>query len=274
MKIRFLAILLACLMVMLTACQPVSGGEGTQPPEPGTTLYYYPPYTYYDYGRDHELTYPSKSIYYCNRYDELVAFLKEEKSREKTFEEWGANWANYLDYVKEVNTPSENDTPLYIPYINGEPAILHPSLSRDGSYHGIRLVSVGVEGSPPYVEYSIDVGGEEPLLISCLCLSEKDFALVDVQTTYDAARSFDPSIPNLDDCDTIPYSDGYYESVFEETIQISGKSVLALYEVMWEWPDLLHFVFDKTLVTIIGPAELLTNRDFIASISLQKAELP
>ena len=54
------------------------------------------------------------------------------------------------------------------------------------------------------------------------------------------------------------------------------KRILDLRVSRWQVPKVeeLHFAFDKTLVIIEGPAELLTNRDFIASISLQKAELP
>lgn len=272
MKIKCIALLLACLLAMLTACQPVNGG--TQPPEPETTLSYYPPAVYYNYGRDHELTYPANAVYSFYRYDELVAFLKEEKNTEKTAEEWGERWTNYLDYVKEVNTPSENDTPLYIPYINGEPAKLHPVRAAVDGYHGIRLNSWFVGFDTPSVEYYIDIGDEEFLTIECLCLSQKDFALVDVQRTYDVVRSFDSEFPDLDDCESKPHSNSYYKAVFEETIQFSGKSVSALYAFRWSFGGVLYIAFDKTLVFITGPDEILTNRDFIASISLQKAELP
>ena len=272
------------LLVVLVSCDTSDVGETTPATEtapaatttPATTLSYYPPAVNYNYGRDHELTYPAKAVYSFYRYDELVAFLKEEKNTEKTAEEWGENWANYLDYVKEVNTPSENGTPLYIPYIYSyrEPAKLHPFRTAGGGYHGIHLISSGFEGYPPYVEYSIDVGGEEPLFIRCLCLSQKDFARVDVQSTVDALRSFDSSIPDLDDYESDPYSYLQYEYFFEETIQFSGKSVSAVYARWVNGPDELHIAFDKTLVTITGPAEYLINRNFIASISLQKAEFP
>ena len=275
-KFWFLLILLLFALTFVSCNLP---GEGetttaTQPPEPGTTLSYYPPAVYYNYGRDHELTYPANAVYSFYRYDELVAFLKEEKNTEKTAEEWGENWANYLDYVKEVNTPSENDTPLYIPYIYREPAKLHPTRSNGGGYHGIHLVSSGAEGYPPYVRYSIDLADEEPLFISCLCLSQKDFARVDVQSTVDALRSFNPLVPDLDDYESDPYSYPQYEYLFEETIQFSGKSVSAVYARPHNGPDELYIAFDKTLVTITGPAEYLINRNFIASISLQKAEFP
>ena len=271
MKIKCIALLLACLLAMLTACQPV--GDGTQPPEPETTLSYYPPKTFYNYGRDHELPYPVKAVYCFNRYEELVSFLKEEKNTEKTVEEWGEDWANYLDYVKEVNTPSENDTPLYIPYINGEPAKLQAT-PFDGGYYGIYFASESAVGSPPYVAYCIDIGREDPLRITCWCLSQKNFAWVDGPRTLDAVRSLEPIFPDLDSYESDSYSDPYYESVFEERIEFSGKRILAVYAFKWEWDDTVWIAFDKTLVTIEGPAELLTNRDFLASISLQKAELP
>ena len=100
---------------------------------------------------------------------------------------------------------------------------------------------------------------------------------MDVQRALDAVRNFDPKFPNLDDCESGSYSDPYiYEFIFEETIQFSGKSISALHISTWQGPrvEKLYFAFDKTLVIIEGSAELLTNRDFIASISLQKAELP
>ena len=54
------------------------------------------------------------------------------------------------------------------------------------------------------------------------------------------------------------------------------KRILDLRVSRWQVPKVeeLYIAFDKTLVTITGPAEVLTDRDFIASISLQKAELP
>ena len=54
------------------------------------------------------------------------------------------------------------------------------------------------------------------------------------------------------------------------------KRILDLRVSRWQVPKVeeLYFAFDKTLVIIKGPAEVLTDRDFIASISLEKAVLP
>lgn len=245
MKKRIITLLIACLSLamMITSCnQAVDKNETQLIPEKNTN------------------TPQEKQAYSFDNYTDLVKWLKEETNSAKDSKDWGGD---YIDYVKEVNTASSNDTPLYIPYIDGSLA----ELRKEEGFSGITFMTSELY-NVPWVWYYVNIEGEE-VVIKCACLTQKDFERVNVQKASVAVKNFSRSAPNIDNYE----SKSNYKAISERTIKLSGESISALYlEPNNDSRVSLQFVFDKTMVIITGSSDII-NSDIINSISLQKADI-
>lgn len=201
-----------------------------------------------------------RQAYSFDNYAGLTNWIKDENSSSKDSADWGED---YVDYVREVNTSSENDTPLYIPYYENEVA----KLRQAEGFGGITFMTSELY-NVPWVWYYVKIGDED-VIIKCACLSQKDFERVNVQKASIAVKNFSRSAPNTDNYE----SKSNYKSISEKTINFSGESILALYiEPNNDSRVSLQFAFDKTMVIITGSSEVI-NSDIIDSISLRKANV-
>ena len=203
---------------------------------------------------------PDDQSYLFDDYTELIEWLK---TKQPLPEDEASLGKDYVDYIKEIHAASGEKTPLYIPYFENSPAELR---KREG-FSAITLMTSELYGVP-WIWYYVTVGNEE-LIIKCACLSQKDFARVDVEKASIAVKNFSRSAPNIDNYET----KSNYKSIVEKTVCFANESISALLlEPTNDSRVSLQFTFDKTMVIITGSPEII-NSEAIGSISLQKVNL-